>query len=305
MNSKNIIKASKITAIALSTTLLFGCIYDRDSNAITDTTTDTTTDTDTDTTSFPATLDEFNFTSSSLANSGATGETDLTQNGSQVITATINYDDVADTAINHDQGDSGTTTTVGNLKYSADPTKIDVGSLTSSFSLEAVIKVSDRTFTSDIDLIAYFEDDTNTVNYGGFKVYLEKTTTADTNLVKFKLYGTDSTNTDTSTIVTKNTEVKAVSTLTVDVWQHIMAVYDADTDTASLYIDGVLSNSVELEADKDLVYVTNPETSDDFTVLGGSSSSDKNFDGDVDNVATWNVALTADQVSERAAEFGF
>ena len=329
MKQSKLVTPAKIAAITLSAVLLFGCDEDSSTSDTTssdttssdttssdttssDTTSSDTTSSDTnssdtttsDTTSttessFPDTIDEFKFSSatSPFANSGDTGETELRQNGSQTITATTNYDGVANTAIHHDQGTTNTTTSVGNLKYSADSANIDAGSLTGSFSIEAVIKVSDRVMTNDSDIVAFFGDKTGT--YGGFKVYLESSS-PNINQIKFKLYGTDSS--DSS--VNKNTEVKAATVLTVDVWQHVMAVYNADTDTASIYLDGVLSASSVL-SDKGVVLVKNPTADDDFTVLGGASSSDKNFDGDVDNVATWNVALTADQVSERAEEFGF
>lgn len=287
---------TKLAAITLSAILLFGC--DDDTEAETDTTTETETETES---SFPDTVDEYTFSSatSPFENSGDLGTTDLDKNGDQIITATTNYNGDENTAINIDQGDAGTSVN-GRLDYKAVTANVDVGSLTESFSLEAVIKVSSRVAEDDIYIMGFAET-VDSGYYGGFRMLLKKD---GSNKVIFRLYGTnsiDSTNHDY--------KLESATSLTVDNWQHVMTTYNDETDTASVYINGVLSNSVQLEASQNLSYVVNPNKTDTFRVLGGSHSdshsNDGNFDGDVDNIATWKVALTADQVSERAEKFGF
>ncbi|MEL0629698.1 LamG-like jellyroll fold domain-containing protein [Psychromonas aquatilis] len=67
----------------------------------------------------------------------------------------------------------------------------------------------------------------------------------------------------------------------------------------TIYINGVKSESksVTFKPAKNVA-------TDKFVIGGGSSNSDKNLDGSLDNIATWNTALTEAQIIERATQFG-
>jgi hypothetical protein len=79
-------------------------------------------------------------------------------------------------------------------------------------------------------------------------------------------------------------------------WQHLVGVYDAVANQARLYVDGELAGSVTL---------TSPawQAAGAFqigrgltTATGGARTVDA-FDGQIDQVNTWQGALTADQIA--------
>lgn len=251
--------------------------------------------------SFPNILDEFNFTTLSddtdtaLTNSGLyniplvfSGESNIT------VTAVASADGTDNSALNLVQ-DANSTSAYGYMKYtnvSGAATEI-----TSSFSVETVINISDRTpGSSDIALVDWFDSTSNS----GFKLYLETSENDTANLykVKFKVYGFDV----ATGLVEEDAEAKAAP-IAIQEWNHIVAVYDASSSTYGdliIYINGVSAATKTLD-----FYPTanNKSATDDFIVLGGSTGSDKDFDGSVDNIATWNDALTADMALTRAAQF--
>jgi len=251
----------------------------------TDPVVDPITDPETD---FPATVDEFKLSGVDYTNSGSanTVVTTAKATGSAGYTATTGaYGDV-DTAISMDQ-----TAGYGYFYYTSEE-GAGADQLTGSFSTETVIQITERTITSDVALIDYAD----TSNYLGFKTYLES---AD-NSVKFKIYGGM---TEAGNLSSEVKSSDAGVTLTTGEWYHIVSVYDAEDGsefgTIKLYINGAEVDSNELG----YLPADNVAT-DKFIMMGGSSSSDKNLDGAVDNVATWNVALDATQVATRAATFG-
>lgn len=247
---------------------------------------------------FPTALDEFSFTSGSYANSGsATTPLKGSGNDTHVISNTAGATSVEDMALNLAQGSSvfeeESSEPYAYLSYtSAEGSGAD--QITGSFTLEAVINLSTRTIANDVALIDYAD----TSNYLGFKTYIESTD-ADEGVVKFKIYG--------GVIDDENQSTEAVtsSPLTRGSWSHIVTVYDADAADSGAY--GSLTiyiNGVE-QATKNVNFLpVENEATDKFIIGGGSGSSDKNLDGDLDNIATWNVALTEAQVIERAALFG-
>lgn len=257
--------------------------------------------------SFPITLDEFNFNSGSYANSGS-ATISLTDSGS-IISNTIGAAGINDTALNLAQdtnsGDYG-------YLYYTNTSSAGADKITGSFSTEIVMQLStDETYSSDVSLIDYV----NTDYYIGFKTYLEQSDHS----VKFKVYGGA---TDLG-VAGLSSEAKTDTSLVSNTWYHIVSVYNAD-DTSSvagvygsltIYINGYESATkavdfipVDNEASVALDESNVPEvngvaTEDKFYIAGSSSSDNKNINGDVDNVATWNVALTAEQVLTRAATF--
>lgn len=178
----------------------------------------------------------------------------------------------------------------GYMYYESDE-NAGAAEITGSFSVETVINQSSRALANDVALVDYA--DTNA--YLGFKSYIEK----DDNSFKFKVYGgvVDSENISTEVVT---------APLLTETWNHILAVYDADAQDAgshrllTIYINGVeaVNKDIKFELAKNV-------DTDKFILMGGATSSDKNFDGSVDNVAVWNKALTAENVTERAALFGF
>ena len=247
---------------------------------------------------FPTALDEFSFTSGSYANSGsATTPLKGSGNDTNVISNTAGATSAENMALNLAQGSSvfeeESSEPYAYLSYTSTEGS-GADQITGSFTLEAVINLSSRAIASDVALIDY----ANTSNYLGFKTYIESSDD-DEGVVKFKIYGgvIDGEN--------QSTEAVTSSPLATDSWSHIVTVYDADAadsgtyGSLTIYINGV----EQVTKDVNFVPVEN-EATDKFIVGGGSGSSDKNLDGDLDNIATWNVALTEAQVIERAALFG-
>ncbi len=249
-----------------------------------------------DSDAFPATLDEYTFTytaeGGSYINTGdASGIVEIESSGSAVITTTTGAGGVEETALNLTQitDEIGTDHQYGYLYYSATE-NAGMDQITGSFTTEAVIKISDRTIAKDIALI----DFADTSNYLGFKTYIE----SDDSSVKFKVYG----GTADGNLSTEAKSSEADVFLAADQWYHIVSVYDTGASTygdITLYINGVVVHTKSI----DWLPVDNDGSTDKAVFLGGASSSDKNLDGDVDNIATWNVALTEAQVIERAATF--
>ena len=71
-------------------------------------------------------------------------------------------------------------------------------------------------------------------------------------------------------------------------WSHIAATYDADTETAKVYFNGVLSNQA-----------ANVDMHIDSPVNIHIASNEKNrFNGIIDDVGIFNVALDEDDIND-------
>ncbi|GAM60476.1 hypothetical protein JCM19232_809 [Vibrio ishigakensis] len=236
---------------------------------------------------FPAPINQYEFTNASLSDSGSAGN-DISLNGPS-FTSVAGSDGSANTAGFLDQ-DAG----YSYLKVSS-PTGAQ--SITGSFSIEAVVKQTQRMdgsyYGDDVSVFEYYDKDTSNSDWEtGFKFYIEgdDKTPENLNAIKMKMYCGNS-----------NSEAKTSGlALANDEWQHLMAVYNSSTNQVALYING------EELATKDIscTPLVNGNAEDYVSMLGGATSSDKNFNGSADNIALWDVALTAEQVAERAAEFG-
>ena len=71
----------------------------------------------------------------------------------------------------------------------------------------------------------------------------------------------------------------------LNVWQHVMLVYDDPADTATFYVDGTAAGS--FVADGTLTASTVP------LLIGDRDGLTRSFAGDIDDVRLWNRALTA------------
>ncbi|MEZ9305001.1 LamG domain-containing protein [Vibrio breoganii] len=238
---------------------------------------------------FPVAVNQYEFSNAGLTDSGTAGN-DISVNGDGAeFTSVAGVDGTANTAGYLDQDAA-----FSYLKVSS-PTGAQ--SITGSFSVEAVIKQTARLDTSyygdDVSVFEYYDKDSSNNDWEtGFKFYIEgdDSTPENLNAIKMKMYCGDS-----------NTEAKTSGlALANDQWQHLMAVYDSSASQVKLYINGEELTTKDLGCTP----LVNGNAEDYVSMLGGSTSSDKNFNGSADNIALWDVALTADQVAERAAEFG-
>ncbi|MFZ3407223.1 LamG domain-containing protein [Vibrio chagasii] len=236
---------------------------------------------------FPVALNEYTFDSSDYAVDSGSAKNDLTsKSGSPLITTT---EGAAGTGAMHIDQDSATGGGYGYVYYNAtSETTTGAQAIEGSFSVETVIKADRFGYSSDVSLVDFAE----TSDYLGFKLYLE----SSDNSIKFKVYGGLDEEDNGLSTEAKSSEGDVY--LVEDNWYHILATYSHSDSTANLYIDGTLVHSKSVDFD-----VVENTTDDKFILLGGSSSSDKNFDGSVDNIAVWNEVLTDEQIQERVAQF--
>ncbi len=85
-----------------------------------------------------------------------------------------------------------------------------------------------------------------------------------------------------------------------DEWHHIAGIYSGSTGDLSLYVDGELSGSVNIGATS-AVIESSISTNGNFEIgrLSSENVTDNlYFKGDIDEVRVFNVALTADQISQ-------
>lgn len=238
----------------------------------------------------PEALSEYTFTNFSesddplVADEGTAGSigdiTSISENSAvadAVLTAAAGVAGDADTALDLEQGDT-TSPTYGYISYTADGSSA-ADQLTGSFTLEAVV-YSESARTDDVSIIDFADSNTNS----GFKLFVE----ADDQTIRFRIYG----DSDSYTV--------QGSALSTETWYHIAAVYDDESSLLSIYIDGTLVASDTA----DIAYFPNAHsTGDKFAIGGSSTSSDKNFDGIIDNIAVWDETLSADQIETRAEMF--
>lgn len=227
---------------------------------------------------FPSAVHEFKFNNGdATTDSGTAASSNTKWTGNATLTSTAGSTGSDATAIDVDQDTAG----YGYAYYTADGTT-GADQIEGSFSIETVIN-RDRANTSDVALVDYAD----TSNYLGYKLYIESTD--DT--LKFKVYG--------GVVDESNLSTEAVSSVSImdDKWYHVAAVYNDVASEATIYLNGALvaTKSVDWDLAKN--------SGDKFILLGGATSSDKNFDGQVDNIGLWNVALTAEQVAERVTQF--
>ena len=227
---------------------------------------------------FPSAVHEFKFSNGdATTDSGSAASDSMKWTGSATLTSTTGSTGTAGTATDVDQDTVGK----GYAYYTADGTT-GADLIEGSFSIETVIN-RDRANTKDVALVDYAD----TSNYLGYKLYIE----SNDDTLKFKVYG--------GQIDGSNLSTEAVSSVSInnDEWYHIAAVYDDTESEATIYLDG------QLVATKSVNWDLAKNSADKFILLGGSSEDDKNFDGQVDNIGLWNVALTAEQIAERATQF--
>ncbi|PMH33162.1 hypothetical protein BCU70_20700 [Vibrio sp. 10N.286.49.C2] len=227
---------------------------------------------------FPSAVHEFKFNNGdATTDSGTAASSNTKWTGNATLTSTAGSTGSNATAIDVDQDTAG----YGYAYYTADGTT-GADQIEGSFSIETVIN-RDRANASDVALVDYAD----TSNYLGYKLYIE----SNDDTLKFKVYG--------GVVGDSNLSTEAVSSVSImdDTWYHVAAVYDDVASEATIYLNG------ELVATKSVDWDLAKNSGDKFILLGGATSSDKNFDGQVDNIGLWNVALTAEQVAERVTQF--
>ena len=82
--------------------------------------------------------------------------------------------------------------------------------------------------------------------------------------------------------------VVGTTTITQGTWYHIAGTYDGTT--LSVYVNGVLENTVALSANM-------PDVDNNFTIGGGLTSNTEYFSGDITGIRIWNVARTETQIN--------
>jgi hypothetical protein len=100
--------------------------------------------------------------------------------------------------------------------------------------------------------------------------------------------------TTTSDTTTTSYPTAHGGTATVGTWTHLTAVYDADSDIMSLYVNGVLASTAAQNSTP--VYDPNAPLTIGGNLSVGSTSPYNQFDGSISDVRTFASALTADEV---------
>lgn len=237
---------------------------------------------------FPEAVHEYRFDNGDFTSDSGSDGTNVKWTGNADVSSTtgaLNEDATAASIIQDADSDPKG---LGYAYYESDANS-GAEQIEGSFTLETVIK-RNRANEVDVALVDWAE----TKKYLGYKLYIEGDSSSSTkDMLKFKVYGGQDE-------VDGNLSTEAVSDTAIvnDTWYHIAAVYDETTSLANVYING---NQV---ASKDVDWELAKNTDDKFILLGGATSSDKNFDGSADNIALWNVALTPAQIAERATQFG-
>ncbi|PMM82049.1 LamG-like jellyroll fold domain-containing protein [Vibrio breoganii] len=251
---------------------------------------------------FPAPVNEYAFTADNLLTDSATTGNTIKVSGDGTFDSVAGAKgEVGNAADLNQDGLDGVT--VGKdysyLYYQGDESSTTgVQQITGSFAIEAVLKPESRLdmsyYGDDVSILEFYNKDSGNDNFEtGFKLYIEGDSGTH-NAIKLKVYGGAT-----------NSELNSgdENLITPEGWNHIMAVYDADTGEfgqLQIYLDGSLVQT------KDLTFapIPNENLTDKMTMLGGANSSDKNFNGQVDNIALWAQSLTAEQIAERAENFG-
>ncbi|MDO6684819.1 MULTISPECIES: LamG domain-containing protein [unclassified Agarivorans] len=148
-------------------------------------------------------------------------------------------------------------------------------------SMEITFKADDASFNADMSQDLQLLE--NTDSNKGWKVIVNKSTL----IPELRIYNGDG-----------STSIKATSVLEDDTYMHLVATYNGTT--ANIYVNGKLEGTAEVTD-----YIANTKEGDKVYVGGGSNSSQKNLAGAIDSTAFWLETLTAEQVAERAKDFGF
>ncbi|WP_221076853.1 LamG domain-containing protein [Agarivorans aestuarii] len=162
-----------------------------------------------------------------------------------------------------------------------DSTTDPLAAIDGVISMEITFKADSASFNADLgqDLQLLENTDSNT----GWKVVVNKSTL----IPELRIYNGDG-----------STSIKATSVVEDDTYMHLVATYDGTT--ASIYINGELEGTAEVTD-----YIANTKEGDKVYVGGGSNSSQKNLAGAIDSAAFWLETLSAEEVAERAKDFGF
>jgi hypothetical protein len=244
---------------------------------------------------FPVPVNEYKFDgaeqNSYFADSGSAGDdlSDSKTSDSIAMTSVEGANGNANTALHIDQDSDPEYD--GYVYYTYKGADNGVHNISaSSFSVEAVIKRDREAMYQGSDSsIVEFYDKTNNEPVG-FKLAI----TEAASTINFRLYGKKDGENEDVKVTTANPIVDGE-------WYHLLSVYDQSANTMAIYVNGQQSSIVDV----DLVPIANADIDDKVTFLGSTTSNDdKNFDGAVDNIALWNVALTPAQIAERATQFG-
>jgi hypothetical protein len=82
-------------------------------------------------------------------------------------------------------------------------------------------------------------------------------------------------------------------TIAIDMWYHIIGLYDYVNDNMKIYVDGELDNSESVTFGS-VYYNHNTTAYEDH--IGNVYAAERYFDGLIDEVKIWNYALTDEQV---------
>ncbi|WP_215426501.1 LamG domain-containing protein, partial [Agarivorans albus] len=162
-----------------------------------------------------------------------------------------------------------------------DSTTDPLAAIDGVISMEITFKADSASFNADLGQDLQLLENTDSNN--GWKVVVNKSTL----IPELRIYNGSG-----------STSIKATSVLEDDTYMHLVATYDGTT--ASIYINGELEGSAEVTD-----YVANTKEGDKVYIGGGSNSSQKNLAGAIDSAAFWLETLSAEEVAERAKDFGF
>ncbi|PLW80806.1 hypothetical protein C0585_00695, partial [Candidatus Woesearchaeota archaeon] len=81
------------------------------------------------------------------------------------------------------------------------------------------------------------------------------------------------------------------SAIPLNKWSYVVATYDGVADEVKLYVNGVNTLTVSSISGTG-------RQSDSIVVVGGFDSSNRNFNGSIDEVAIWNRTLSADEIMD-------
>jgi hypothetical protein len=162
-----------------------------------------------------------------------------------------------------------------------DSTTDPLAAIDGVISMEITFKADSASFNADLGQDLQLLENTDSNN--GWKVIVNKSTL----IPELRIYNGDG-----------STSIKATSVVEDDTYMHLVATYDGTT--ASIYINGELEGTAEVTD-----YIANTKEGDKVYIGGGSNSSQKNLAGAIDSAAFWLATLSAEEIAERAKDFGF
>ena len=90
-------------------------------------------------------------------------------------------------------------------------------------------------------------------------------------------------------------QLKTNSAVADNSWHHIVAVWSGGTDESAMtfYVDGTVASSSD-QTTNSITTISNT----DAVVIGSVLNKNKNYNGQIDDLRIYNIALTGDHVSD-------